>query len=153
MLLLLSVGKGLEFKGKSLAEIEVTDDILECEQEEEVEKEWVNNDLKEEYEERQPQENNVTEENFEKKRNLSHITEEYQANEETQPAKIKKGNRVRWANTDKQLVLKHFKKHIEKKISPRKNECLNFIHNNSELFSESDWVRIKTLVFNTYHKK
>lgn len=48
--------------------------------------------------------------------------------------------------------LNYFKKHIEKKMTPKKQEVVNFIKNQPG-YELSDWIRIKTLVYNTYRKK
>lgn len=149
VLLLLNVGKGSEFKGKSLEEIEVVDDILECD-EEETEEQEVIADIEGEKE----QENNMEYLNDSEENGLAPEVDI------TLEAKTKKthfnktlGNRMRWANKEKQLVLKHFKKHIQTKTAPKKHECLTFIEQHPALFSISDWVRIKTLIFNTYRTK
>lgn len=82
------------------------------------------------------------------------IEETRKVHEET-PSKIqlKKGNRVRWNEQDKKIVLNYFKKHIKDKVAPRKEECLAFIKLKKERFDEHQWVRIKTLVYNTYRNQ
>lgn len=67
--------------------------------------------------------------------------------------KEKKSDRKRWSNHEKKLVLTHFKKHVKTKTAPKKNECLEFINKNLNMFSSSDWARVKTLVYNTYRTK
>ncbi|KAJ8945466.1 hypothetical protein NQ314_009218 [Rhamnusium bicolor] len=129
VLLLLNVGKGSEFKGKSLEEIEVADDVLEC-QEETAEDEETGN-IKEQNEEKEEE-------------------PQIQVSQVQVLQQVQKRSRVRWDNGEKEMVLKHFKKHIKSKTAPRKQDCLNFIDNHPDKFFVSDWVRIKTLVFNTY---
>ena len=85
---------------------------------------------------------------------LSDIDDEFEVKRsEVRPPNVKNQNRVRWAKQQKQLVLKYFEEHIKSKTATRKNECLTFINKNSNLFSASDWVRIKTLVYNIYRDK
>lgn len=150
VLLLLNVGKGSEFKGKSLEEIEVTDDVLECDDEEKEEHEIIA-----EIEGEKEQENDMAQFNVDEENRLASAvdnTDEVQT-KKTEFLNNKLGNRMRWANKEKQLVLKHFKKHIQTKTAPKKHECLTFIEEHPEVFSISDWVRIKTLIFNTYRTK
>nr|CAI5817923.1 unnamed protein product [Callosobruchus analis] len=130
VLLLLNNGKGSEFKGKSLAEIEVGDSTEEtCEREELEDNESRNDD----------NDNNAA-------INEMHVAETGRTD--------KKGyNRKRWEAGEKQLVLKHSKKHVKNKIAPKKQECIDFINKNPYRFSPIDWIRIKTLVFNTYRMK
>nr|CAI5853461.1 unnamed protein product [Callosobruchus analis] len=94
VLLLSNNGKGSELKGKSLAEIEVGDDL-------------------------------IGEENA-----MLDITKETQ----------KGYNRKRWEAGEKQLVLKHFNKHVQNKIAPKKQECIDFINKNPYRFSPVDWI-------------
>ncbi|CAH2012847.1 unnamed protein product [Acanthoscelides obtectus] len=130
-----------EFKGKSLAEIEVGDDILV---DENVEEENVDGENVEE--------ENVERENVEKDDMESPTTKDVCERKDEEESEIncrekkKKYNRKRWEHKDKQLVLNH----VKNKAAPRKKECLDFIDENHPIFSPSDWSRIKTLVFNTY---
>lgn len=129
MLLLLNAGKGKEFKGKSLEEVEVSEDLLVLEEHKndaEIDKE-----IK--------------------------IQEQISDNPETGPKLnskpeciTKKRSRGRWSNIQKDLILKYFKSHINKKIVPRKEECVEFLQKHYDLFNPCTWVRIKTLVYNTY---
>ncbi|KAJ8943080.1 hypothetical protein NQ314_009829 [Rhamnusium bicolor] len=59
--------------------------------------------------------------------------------------------RVKWEPHQKNIVLKAFKKHIKNRIPPKKSECLKFLSENPKF--SCDWIRIKTLVFNTYRDK
>lgn len=126
ILLLLNAGKGKEFKGKSLEEVHITDDdVLDL--------------------------NTTTNENVTIDKNDDGAVEnceiEYQTNAN------RRYGRTKWSKDDKKLVLAHFKEHIRTKRPPKKQECLDFISSHSSLFTQSDWVRIKTLVFNTYRIK
>lgn len=146
MLLLLNNGKGSEFNGKSLAETEVANDIIECEEDGEIDGS-VKKELKNKKKTRvnyihinidQNQVENTTSQ-------LSADSEENKASNSSiqYPHMNNKTNRIRWVVKEKQL---HFKEHIQTKTAPKKNECLNFIDKNLNSFSHSDWVRIKTLV-------
>lgn len=137
----MNVGKGSQFKGKSLADVEVTEDVLECDDEEE--EEMIDNELN----------RNELQQNKTEIAQSSSSQEQKLSSSSVHCSNTRVNNRKHWANKEKQLVLKHFKKHIETKAAPRKHECLNFIKKNSDLFSESDWLKIKTLVFNTYRNK
>lgn len=58
--------------------------------------------------------------------------------------------RRRWTDKDKKIVLRHFKNHIKNRITPKKRECEELISKNKTVFLEMDWVKIKTLVYNTF---
>lgn len=58
--------------------------------------------------------------------------------------------RNKWPNTDKKLVLEYFKNHINKKITPKKHECEQFVDKYKKVLTITDWVKIKTLVYNTF---
>lgn len=161
ILMLLNEGKGEEFKGKSLAEIEISEDLLELEkdEEDEIEKyEEINE--KKETKEMKP-ENCFVQITSE----CGHECEQREMKEDadnmlpktgktkTQIKGVKKRNRHTWTIDEKKLVLAHFKKHIRSKKAPRKNECLAFISKHPNIFKNDDWVRIKTLIYNTYRQK
>lgn len=62
----------------------------------------------------------------------------------------KKSGRLRWTDNQKKTVLKFFKTHVTRRTAPKKNECLKFLELHPDLFVDKDWMRIKTLVYNTY---
>lgn len=151
--MLLNAGRRSEFKGKSLAEIQVSGDVVDYDE-------------------------NVTEkhssdpkasssENFTETIDNSTATSSAEkcfddstehslcsvANLERKGSNIKRSGRIRWLSKEKNIVLKFFKKHIKNKTSPKKDECLALIGQHPNLFNESDWMRIKTLVYNTYRDK
>lgn len=123
VLLLLNSGKGAELKGKNLEEIEVSEDVVDFE---ELDEKIVMNDA-------------------------SSIHSNGRKLIENEKISIKLINkRTRWSGSDKKLVLKFFSSHVENRTAPKKHECLSFIKRYSNTFKETDWVRIKTLVYNTY---
>nr|CAI5860072.1 unnamed protein product [Callosobruchus analis] len=118
VLLLLNNGKVSEFKGKSLAEIEVRDDPIE--------EENVKLNITEETCEREALEDSESRNdnyNNDAANNEIHV-------EETGHNDKKGYNRKSWEAGEKQLVLKHFKKHVQNKIAPKKQECIDFINKN-----------------------
>lgn len=175
VLMLLNEGKGQEFKGKSLSEIELSEDFLEFEKDEEENENGKNldeinrlktrNEIKETkeikpeicfektnailecYSDCDPQEMKEDAEDDVLPKNKRRVTEEVTANKNI---KLK---RHIWSEHEKQLVLTYFKKHIRSKKAPKKNECLELISKHPNFFKCDDWVRIKTLVYNTYRQK
>ncbi|CAG9826831.1 unnamed protein product [Diabrotica balteata] len=131
VLMLLEKGKGKEFKGKSLSELEFENDVYissESNDEEDV--------------------SGLTDIAAEPSK-LDETGAEQEENDEYQEPCIKKG-RIRWSAQEKNIVKLHFKHHIEEKITPKKEECELFISKNNKIFKNKDWVRIKTLVYNTF---
>ncbi|KAI4465997.1 hypothetical protein MML48_3g00004720 [Holotrichia oblita] len=59
-------------------------------------------------------------------------------------------SRGTWSNEQKKEMLKFFKNHIKKKISPKKAECLELQRKYMALFGNKTWVQIKVFVYNTY---
>lgn len=55
-----------------------------------------------------------------------------------------------WTSKQKQIMLQHFKTHINKKIAPKKAECTKFKELHNELFNQKIWVQIKVFIYNTY---
>lgn len=132
VLLLLNAGKGSEFKGKSLSEIQVSDDIVENDENE------LTGESK--IEETTPTDNFM-------------VAKKHNCGKKEENMKPKNNaNRKRWLPSEKKLVVTHFKNHIKNKIAPKKKEVLNFIAKHSNIFQDYDWVRIKTLVYNCYRK-
>lgn len=162
ILMLLNEGKGEEFKGKSLAEIEISEDLLEFEkdEEEEIEKTEETNEKKETKE--MKTENHLVQTTSEgaydcEQRGMMEITNDIlpktSKKTKTENKGVKKQNRHTWTIDEKKLVLHQFKNHIRSKKAPRKDECLDFISKHSNIFKNDNWVRIKTLVYNTYRHK
>lgn len=76
-------------------------------------------------------------------------------NENKSPLEIekKKITRISWTKQEKELTKKHFRKHIQKKIPPKKDEVQNFVELYPEIFSRRKWDVIKAYVCNQYNKK
>lgn len=160
VLLLLNVGRGLEFKGKSLTEIEVAGDLVDYDKEDEENTDSVQNEGAHNTEEQNKnvptdidQQYNLNKNEIDHSKSLK-IDQNKITNKPTgSSSNVKNSNRIRWSQKDKKLVLKYFQKHVKTKTTPKKQECLNFIDINSGLFNQSDWLRIKTLVYNTFRDK
>lgn len=58
-----------------------------------------------------------------------------------------------WTQQQKEKALSYFKNHLKTKLPPKKNECLILKEDNSELFSNKTWEKIKIFIVNTYNKK
>ncbi|KAJ8929584.1 hypothetical protein NQ314_017691 [Rhamnusium bicolor] len=138
ILLLLESGRGAEFKGKALNEITLDNDFLD-----------------DEVEDSQQPENEadiITYENPSAgfiRYSRKGIQEDVAKEKKMKLTNIK--GRVKWEPHQKNIVLKAFKKHIKNRIPPKKSECLKFLSENPKF--SCDWIRIKTLVFNTYRDK
>lgn len=135
VLLLLNAGKGDEFKGKCLADIDIEDSN-------EIFGEYNQSDEEDSESHQKPKEGIISKDNY----TQSHVISG------KDNSNSKKQKRRQWSDVDKQLVLSFFEKHIQEKKAPKKEECFNFIKKNNS-FSEKDWVKIKTLVYNTYRLK
>lgn len=61
--------------------------------------------------------------------------------------------RIRWSDQEKKIVLEYFKEHIRKKITPKKEECNEFLKVKGRRLLNKDWVRIKTFVYNVFRQK
>lgn len=155
VLLLLNAGKGAELKGKHLEDINVNDDELFCEDinQSTCLKPQISSNLIQ-----SPKTNvginelsDTTENDFlngEQLENNSIVP----VIETVQPKKKTTHGRIKWHSIQKKIVLNYFQNHIKSKTLPKKEECLHFIKEHSE-FKEFDWVRVKTLVYNTYRIK
>lgn len=65
----------------------------------------------------------------------------------------KTSGRVRWSDHEKKLVLEYFKEHTRNKVTPKKEECEDFLKVKGEKMINKDWVRIKTFVYNFFRQK
>lgn len=142
VLLLLNEGKGVEFKGKCLSEINISEDIIDFNDEKEIQNEEIENEEEQRI---------VNESNDKSSTNGKSSTSGSNNLQSTGESSEKLSNRQKWKINDKQKVLKHFKFNIQNRITPKKAECLSFIKKYKE-FADKDWVRIKTLVYNSFHK-
>lgn len=64
-----------------------------------------------------------------------------------------KSKRLNWTSDQKKTVLKYFENHIKNKRLPKKTECLAFMKKESKIFQGVNWSRIKVLVYNTYRSQ
>lgn len=154
ILLMLNSGNASQIKGKSLADIEVSADVIEEENKSAQKRKHVEPETN--AEDNQISAPNIV--NIEE--SVERITEPVVAGPSTEKqihevkmnvSNIKASSgRLRWTNEQKKVVLQFFKTHVKNRTAPKKNECLEIIRQHPNLFTENDWVRIKTLVYNTY---
>ncbi|KAL4718947.1 hypothetical protein ACJJTC_005242 [Scirpophaga incertulas] len=142
LLLLMEDGKANQFKGKSLEEIDLNlGEELNIENEEEEEITAV-----ESLDER------LCDKIFE-----NPINEEKESAKENTPPKInvnkKKRDLIPWTAEQKLKTKEYFKKHINKKIPPKKYECEKLIALHPNLFTNKNWLKIKVFVQNVYTNK
>lgn len=57
------------------------------------------------------------------------------------------------AQQRQKLIKKYFEKNIKSKKAPKKNECVESISRYPGIVKPCDWLRVTTLVFNTYRKE
>lgn len=168
VLLLLNEGKGNEFKGKSLSEIEVIGDTCDLEEYKEISNQTVefseeeNDKIGEIAMSSKPylSENESDNENIVqnglgvlKKNKTREMDQKEYSISLKNPTKKNRNQRKRWTAEEKEIVLKYFEKNIKMKVAPKKHECLLLVKQNPSLFLPSDWVRIKTFVYNSYRDK
>nr|XP_023011705.1 uncharacterized protein LOC111501996 [Leptinotarsa decemlineata] len=138
VLLLMNAGKANELKDKNLNEIHIDEEVIDSDEDDRE-----NVPKKGSFEYDQPPD---YEETYQSK----------QISEQNSPKvklfSVKHSSRSRWESDEKKSVLQFFKTHIENNVAPKKKECLNFIRTH-ESFKVNDWLRIKTLVYNTYRTK
>lgn len=71
---------------------------------------------------------------------------------EQKGTKIEK-RRGTWDDKQKSIVKNYFSKHIRDRKTPKKQECLHFQNENSDLFKEKSWIQIKVFVYNMFKNK
>ncbi|VEN62581.1 unnamed protein product [Callosobruchus maculatus] len=70
------------------------------------------------------------------------------------PSMIKKKRENQpWTEEQKRVTLKFFKYNLDKKIPPKKHECLQLQEQHPDLLGNKAWVKIKIFVVNTYNKQ
>ena len=136
-LLMLSKTKVLDekYKGKSLADIDVDDCIVS------------ENDADSEEEDDTREDINL------QTQNTSDNNEE---EEVVKQVKVKRGSKrtlVPWTTKQKELTEAFFKKHILKKIPPKKKEVEELVAKHPHLFKNKNWQTIKVYICNKYAKK
>ncbi|XP_074027761.1 uncharacterized protein isoform X1 [Leptinotarsa decemlineata] len=171
ILLLLEKGKGKEFKGRSLNDIELDSDVYYT-TDSEREKEESNNVLSEKIfnkitkrtrRNHNSSEGDMVNNNVQKNIKLQPLQSECNSNDssdEEQCAvsrkKLKKtvaGRRTKWSEREKKIVMEYFKEHVRNKKAPKKHECTEFLTENKNIFTDKNWVQIKTFVYNCYRTK
>ncbi|KAG5881868.1 hypothetical protein JTB14_008683 [Gonioctena quinquepunctata] len=60
------------------------------------------------------------------------------------------GCRKRWKKEEKDIMLRYFKHFIKDRKAPKKCEVEEFKLKEKEVFSNIDWLRIKTFIYNQY---
>ncbi|XP_063931247.1 uncharacterized protein LOC135143317 [Zophobas morio] len=153
VLMLLEKGRGRQFVGKSLDEIEIDNDMYLSSDDEDC---FYNTASFENVESEEFSQ--VGLENAECTESTSQLNAE-PGPSSMEPAvkkggkKIKPCGRVRWTETEKKIVTDYFKLHIQKKITPKKHECDELLAKHADVFVNKDWVRIKTFVYNVFRQK
>ncbi|CAH1106947.1 unnamed protein product [Psylliodes chrysocephalus] len=123
-----------KYKGKSLSEIEVEDDILQNENASDSDSE--------------------NEENLNSEVNMEEYVQRNETKQNIGSAKGKKeNNKKKWSDEEKMATESFFKNHIKKKIAPKKGEVLKLVRMHSTLFDGRKWESIKVFVCNRYAKK
>lgn len=85
------------------------------------------------------------------KSHANRINKKKKKNHKNESPKEKKNvGRIRWLQKEKEIVLKYFEKHVQNKITPKKHECNQFLVRHGKDLQNKDWVRVKTLVYNTF---
>ncbi|XP_060531891.1 uncharacterized protein LOC132705360 [Cylas formicarius] len=129
LLIMMDKGCGAEYKGKSLNEININPEI-ECV---ESDCESASGDVCTPVEE-----------------NPLPFTEQPSSSTDEKTLGNKKRSkdtgRSSWTENQANIVLKHFKINIKKKIAPKKHECLELIEQYPSLLKEKGCIRIKTYV-------
>ncbi|XP_050497567.1 uncharacterized protein LOC126878741 [Diabrotica virgifera virgifera] len=154
ILVLFDKGQGLQYKGKSLEDIDIdpTKDLVEaCDNSDDDSLSEPPNDRPDNYvsedSEALDRDNSDNETTTKRKQ-----CKEKDCNSSGIIKKKAKNNRVRWTEEQKKLVKSYFKGHIKKRISPKKEECQTLIDEQPILLKNLDWVKVKTFVYNNYRK-
>lgn len=129
VLLLMNAGKGAEFKGKKLDEIELNEDDV-CNEITEAcntKSMYEDADVIQSEDEINIPSSSVSDKSTNSRIAIGETTflEDYNAVKTVKKACLTK--RHMWTFDKKKSVLDHFKNHIEKRKLPRKNECIDFI--------------------------
>ncbi|CAH0560630.1 unnamed protein product [Brassicogethes aeneus] len=122
-----------QFKGKSLADIDINPDEEFAEEDaEEDAEDYDDNDI---FPFKEP------------------VTRDEEINEALTPNPSKIKTRIPWTLEQIKIVKCHFKEHIVNKQAPKKKECLELINKYHNVLHNKDWVQVKTYVYNVYKKK
>lgn len=182
VLLLLEKGKGKYFRGKALNEIELDKDIYYSSEEEIEPEKTESGELLKEIENIEETAvvalHDRNNQRMDDKKLFAgkllpkdsvqigiyreeSVEEHNQDRRNTESKKLQKENhknndsrgRIPWSKKEKIIVLRYFEKHVKLKITPKKHECQQFIQQHGDKLQNKDWVRVKTLVYNTFRKK
>lgn len=157
VLLLMNAGKGREFQGKRLEEIQLTENEFFTDLNDECSDQERDCDKSQSFENQvYSAQNSLPLKNFncEKSKAVSSQDELEFSEKSKSSANIKRqSKRVSWSKEQKRLILQHFKKHIQQNKLPKKDECLALIAESSKILKGVDWSRIKILIYNSYRKK
>lgn len=141
LLLMMEKGKGQEFRGKTLDEININVDTLVSD-----------------IEEAEEQELEEIEDIFDN--NIKKNIHDNKLNKQVKIKNILKTNvkqhkfiRVPWSDEEKKVTTEAFKKHIIMKKAPRKEECEEIMKKYPHLFIDKTWKKIKTFIHNIYNSK
>lgn len=165
ILLLLEAGRGKEFHGKSLNEIELEQNIYNSSESDDDETEdnatpfpvletAMNTSpsadamLATAFGDTDQIENTEQLEDSILAVNLEQQGKNNEEETELKPIKEKLSGRARWTSTEKNIVLRYFREHIKNKISPKKHECEAFFTLHKQQMKIKDWVKVKTFIYN-----
>ncbi|KAJ8913930.1 hypothetical protein NQ315_005728 [Exocentrus adspersus] len=174
LLLAVNNGKGALYKGKTLDEIEFSDNVQSDDSDEEsqptssnitanrkkTKEEFTKEDASEDVKaaptkERQKKTKDVKEDFNEDFSSESDSDSDIESDSESETVKKRKTQikRVKWTDQEKAKIFDFFKDHIQNKIVPKKQEVEKFRKANKKLFEERNWIRIKAFVYNCLQKK
>ncbi|CAG9817738.1 unnamed protein product [Phaedon cochleariae] len=160
LLLAINSGKGALYKGKTLDEIDFSDDVESDDSDSEETKEIFT------------RKNSISKSEITNSSKLmkiavpgtseSDFNNDYEDNpssdedEVENPKKKKKAGktqRIRWTEEQKRIISTFFRDHIRNKIAPKKLEVEKLMQQNKKLFKSKNWVKIKAYVYNCYRDK
>lgn len=179
ILLLLEKGKGKQFKGKNLSDIELDQVVYYSSENSDADSD--NDNVSEKFLKKQAKYSQFTEIKErdlhkelgecssidEVKISLEQGLQNNENNVQLEETLLKKENyelpkkhgikkisgRMRWSDQEKKIVLHYFKQHLKNKITPKKHECDQLLAQHGHQLFNKDWVKIKTLVYNTFRLK
>lgn len=74
--------------------------------------------------------------------------------QEEQKVRVKTGRfrtLVQWTKEQKELTEEYFKRHIKKKISPKRDEVMSLIQEHTNVFHNKTWPVVKIYVCNKFN--
>ncbi|KAL1510052.1 hypothetical protein ABEB36_004708 [Hypothenemus hampei] len=133
LLLLMENGGTVDFKGKTLNEININmeEDLME--------------------------KNDVDDETSDIEEPIHPIplppTNTETNNSEVESNKKSKSIKIPWTEEQKKIVRLYFAQHIKKRKPPKRLECEALKDKNTEILNNKDWLKIKVFIQNEYNKK